>query len=148
MPFAQPWTDVPSPELERNALRYHWRLRSETSAQRWSLNFAVCTSAGVVGACLVNAADFPAMRTAETGSWIGQRHQGRGIGTEMRAAALGLIFDGLGAGTATTMAWHDNVRRSRELMMHGSSSIFRTRSAADAARVPRAGSTPSDDRPA
>ena len=30
--------------------------------------------------------DFATTRTAETGSWLGQRFQGRGFGTEMRAA--------------------------------------------------------------
>ena len=108
MPFASAWTDVASPELERNALRYYWLRRSETSVQRWSLNFAVCVDEAVVGTCLVDAADFTSTRTAETGSWLGRRYQGVGIGTEMRTAALGLIFDGLGAETATTSAWHDN----------------------------------------
>jgi len=108
MPFASAWTDVASPELERNALRYYWLRRSETSVQRWSLNFAVCLDEAVVGTCLVDAADFTSTRTAETGSWLGRRYQGVGIGTEMRTAALGLIFDGLGAETATTSAWHDN----------------------------------------
>lgn len=41
MPFSEPWTDVPSPELERNSLRYYWRRRAETTAEHWDLNLAV-----------------------------------------------------------------------------------------------------------
>ena len=36
MPFSQPWTDVPSRELERNSLQYYWRNRAETTVERWS----------------------------------------------------------------------------------------------------------------
>jgi RimJ/RimL family protein N-acetyltransferase len=35
-------------------------------------------------------------------------HQGRGLGTEMRAAVLLLAFDHLGATTARSAAWSDN----------------------------------------
>ncbi|WP_246227268.1 hypothetical protein [Mycolicibacterium helvum] len=31
MPFSEPWTDVPSPQLERNSLQYYWRNRAETT---------------------------------------------------------------------------------------------------------------------
>lgn len=37
MPFSEPWTDVPSPELERNCLRYYWRNRAEASVDNWNL---------------------------------------------------------------------------------------------------------------
>ena len=39
---------------------------------------------------------------ASTGSWLGREAQGRGIGTEMRAAVLELVFRGLGADAATS----------------------------------------------
>jgi RimJ/RimL family protein N-acetyltransferase len=43
-----------------------------------------------------------------TGSWVGRAFQGRGIGREMRAAALHLGFAGLGATRALTDAFADN----------------------------------------
>ena len=61
--------------------------------------------AGVQG---LKAADFAILREVHTGSWIGRRYQGRGIGTEMRAAALHLGFAGFDAQLAQTGAWHDN----------------------------------------
>jgi hypothetical protein len=41
-------------------------------------------------------------------SWLGLRHHGQGIGTEMRAAVLDLAFAGLGAAEATSGAFEDN----------------------------------------
>jgi RimJ/RimL family protein N-acetyltransferase len=43
-----------------------------------------------------------------TGSWVGRRHHGQGIGTEMRAAVLHLAFAGLQAEFATSGAFADN----------------------------------------
>ena len=109
MPFARPWTDVAAPELQRNAMRYYWRSRAETTADHWDLHFAVLVGGVVVGMCSIAADRFPVLRSVETGSWIGLAYQGRGIGREVRRAALHVIFSGLDADTATTRAWHDNV---------------------------------------
>ena len=48
------------------------------------------------------------MRSVATGSWLGLRHQGHGIGKEMRAAVLHFAFAGLGAIEALSGAWDDN----------------------------------------
>jgi len=109
MPFSEPWTDIAPPELQRNSLRYFWRCRAEISPRQWHLNLAVQEDDDLVGVCSVDATDFPTMRTATTGSWLGRRYQGRGLGREMRQAALHLLFVGLDATCARTRAWHDNV---------------------------------------
>ena len=44
--------------------------------------------------------NYPVLREVSTFSWVGVRHHGRGIGTEMWAAALHLAFAGLGATNA------------------------------------------------
>jgi len=108
MPFSEPWTDAPSPALERNTLRYYWRCRAETSATHWDSCFAAIVDGTVVGMCTVHADDFPTRRVATTGSWLGREHQGRGLGREMRHAGLHLLFAGFGARRAVTRAWHDN----------------------------------------
>lgn len=109
MPFADPWTDVPSPELERNALRFYWRTRAETAPESWNLLFAVLEGDDVVGSTSLGANRFPVVRTFETGSWLGRRYQGRGLGTEMRIATLHLGFLGLDALEARTGAFEDNL---------------------------------------
>lgn len=108
MPFSTPWTDVSSPELERNTLRFYWRNRAETTVEHWDLNLAVVVDGVAVGMCSIQAEAFPRRRSAETGSWVGCHYQRRGIGREVRHAALHLIFAGFDADQATTAAWHDN----------------------------------------
>ena len=102
MPFSTPWTDVRSPELERNTLRFYWRNRADTTVEHWDLNLAVVVHGVVVGMCSIEADAFPTRRSAETGSWVGRRYQRRGFGREVRHAALHLIFAGFDADQATT----------------------------------------------
>ena len=108
MPFGMPWSDIPSPQLEQNALQFYWRCRAEMCPKDWSLNFATIVDGKVVGTTGLLAKEFPTIRQFETGSWLGREHQGKGIGKEMRVASLQLGFLGFGAEHATTGAWHDN----------------------------------------
>lgn len=108
MPFSVPWTRPRSPELEREALRFHWRCRADTTPGSFRLPLAVLRGGEVVGASDLVATDFPTLRRFETGSWLGRPFQRQGIGKEMRRATLALGFDGLDAELATTTAWHDN----------------------------------------
>jgi RimJ/RimL family protein N-acetyltransferase len=107
-PFAVPWTDALPSERARSTMQYHWRMRGEWKPERWSLDLAVVRDGGVVGTQGMSAADFAIVREVATGSWLGQAHQGQGIGTEMRAAVLHLAFAGLGARCATSGAFTDN----------------------------------------
>jgi RimJ/RimL family protein N-acetyltransferase len=108
MPFLVPWTDVASPQMEQEAMRFYWRTRSSVRPEAWNLQFAVLVDGDVVGMCDLSAERFAVLRQFTTGSWLGLDHQGRGLGKEFRAAALTLGFDGLGAEFALTGAWHDN----------------------------------------
>ena len=108
MPFSIPWTDAPSPELEREAFRYWWGCRADARPAAWSLNLAVVVDGAVVGSTGLVTHDFAVTRSFETGSWLGRAHHGRGIGTAMRLATLALGFDGFGAEEATTAAFTDN----------------------------------------
>ena len=40
---------MPSPELERNTLRFYWRNRAETTVEHWDLNLAVVVDGVAVG---------------------------------------------------------------------------------------------------
>ena len=111
MPFTIPWTDLPSPQMEWEAVRFYARTRAELRPDSWSLQFAVLVDGEVVGACDLMAESFPQLRQFTTGSWLGQEFQGRGIGKEFRQAALALGFDGLGGGTRA----HRDVARQRRI---------------------------------
>jgi RimJ/RimL family protein N-acetyltransferase len=108
MPFSIPWTDLESPELERQAMQYWWRCRATTSPELWELNLAVIVDGEPAGISSIGAEDFAIVGTVHTGSWLGRSFQGRGLGTEMRAATLHLGFAGFGAHRATTAAFVDN----------------------------------------
>jgi RimJ/RimL family protein N-acetyltransferase len=108
MPFNVPWTERPSPDLERRLLQWNWRCRAECSFESWRLSFAVLDAGRVIGVQDVRAQDFARVRTVSTGSWLGREHQGHGSGKEMRAAVLHFAFAGLGAVIAQSAAFVDN----------------------------------------
>lgn len=76
----------------------------------WKINFLIRLDGRVIGTQTVHAKDFSVTRQIRTGSWIGRRSQGNGYGKEARAAVLMLVFDHLGARTATSTAFTDNSR--------------------------------------
>lgn len=108
MPFLFPWTRGTPTEVARSLLAYQWRARAAITAGSWSLELAVLHRGQPVGIQAIEADDYPVARSISTGSWLGQAHQGHGLGTRMRALVLHLAFDGFGAETATTSAWADN----------------------------------------
>lgn len=109
MPFQTPWTDLPPRERARSVIQHHWRLQSAWAPENWALNLAVLENGRVLGMQSMEAQDYALLRVVATGSWLGSRHQGRGIGREMRAAVLHLAFAGLGAAEATSGAFEDNL---------------------------------------
>lgn len=113
MPFLVPWTEVPSPELERRALQWWWHQRASWAVEHWSFTGAVFVDGEVAGVQDLTADNFAVLRVVKTGSWLGRRFQGFGLGKEMRHAILHLAFDGLGAVEAYSAAWFDNVRSLR-----------------------------------
>jgi RimJ/RimL family protein N-acetyltransferase len=108
MPFAVPWTDLPPAPRARSVVQHHWEVLARLGPDRWTLPFAVLAGGAPVGFQDVGGTDFAVTRELATGSWLGRRHQGRGFGTEMRAAVLHLAFAGLGADWATSAAATDN----------------------------------------
>jgi RimJ/RimL family protein N-acetyltransferase len=108
MPFGVPWTDVPADQLPRGVLLYHLSQLGAWSPQDWTLNLVVDIGGSIAGTQGITGRDFAVLREVHTGSWLGQRYQRQGIGTEMRAAVLHLAFAGLGAEYATSEAFTDN----------------------------------------
>jgi RimJ/RimL family protein N-acetyltransferase len=96
-PFLVPWDELPSPAFERQFLLHWWRVRGSWSPDDWTLGLAVLAEGRPIGIQDLMARDFAHRRTVGTGSWLGLEHQGKGYGTEMRAAVLSLAFEELGA---------------------------------------------------
>jgi RimJ/RimL family protein N-acetyltransferase len=110
MPFAVAWTDAAPRYLGRGVLQYYWSERAALTPERWPIHFLVRLDGRVIGTQSLGAREFAITREVYTGSWIGLRHQGQGIGTEMRAAVLLFAFDHLGAEAARSAANAENPR--------------------------------------
>ena len=108
MPFSFPWTDVEPPLQQRHSLQHIWLTRAQWSAERWHMPMVVVVNREIVGVQALEAEQYAVLRSVLTGSWLGRRYQGKGIGTEMRAAILHLAFAGLGAEYALSGAFADN----------------------------------------
>ncbi|MFF2642117.1 GNAT family N-acetyltransferase [Streptomyces niveus] len=113
MPFVAAWTDVSPEERARATFQHLLGTVAGWTPRKWSLGLAVSWEGRVVGRQDLGATDFAVTGEAHTGSWLGQAYQGRGIGTEMRAAVLHLAFEGLGARSMTSGAMADNARSLR-----------------------------------
>jgi RimJ/RimL family protein N-acetyltransferase len=117
-PFAVAWTDGPPDQVVRSTFQFHWHCWSAWIPDDWALNLVAIADGRVVGTQSLGAENFGVLREAGTGSWVGRAEQGRGYGTEMRAAVLELAFTGLGAEFVTSSAFADNhasYRVSRKL---------------------------------
>lgn len=78
-------------------LRHVWRSRAELAPDRWRICLAAYVDGLLVGQQDLMAVDFIRRRIIETSSWLGAEHRRRGHGKAMRALALHLAFEGLGA---------------------------------------------------
>lgn len=110
MPFQSPWTDAPPELLGRNSMQFFWATRARLRPDHWTINFLVRLDGYAIGVQGLNATEFGTAREVGTGSWIGLRHQGKSIGTEMRAAVLQFAFDHLGAEQARSSAVDGNAK--------------------------------------
>ena len=108
MPFQTPWTDLPDDERRQGLARFVWRCWADLSPASWRIPFGVWVDDAAIGMQDIAAGDFPSIREAETGSWLGRAQQGQGLGTEMRSAILHLAFGGMGASAALSGAFWDN----------------------------------------
>jgi RimJ/RimL family protein N-acetyltransferase len=111
--FKVPWHELPSPAFERQFLTHSWKMRGSWTPSSWSLGLAVVADRQPIGLQAVFAQAFAVRRTVGSGSWLGRAYQGKGYGTEMRAAILALAFDGLGAEVADSGYLVGNVASAR-----------------------------------
>jgi RimJ/RimL family protein N-acetyltransferase len=108
MPFLIPWTDAPSPDMERGLLPWGWYHRAYWKPDDWTFHGVVLADGEIVGLQALESSNFSILRSVRTGSWLGRRFQGSGLGKEMRAVTLHLACDGLGALEARSSAWDGN----------------------------------------
>jgi RimJ/RimL family protein N-acetyltransferase len=110
MPFGIAWTDSLTEEAFTSFHRNAWQ---EWTPEKWQCNFVTFLDGKAIGTQGVESERFAETRTVETGSWLGQSFQGKGYGTEQRAAVLEFAFRGLGAEAAVSGALFPNVASQR-----------------------------------
>lgn len=108
MPFFVPWTDTSPAERASSVILHYWRQAGSWTPEAWALSFVVFKDGRPLGVQNLAAENFAVTKEVHTGSWLGQRFHGQGIGTQMRAAVLEFAFRGLGAETARSGAYEDN----------------------------------------
>lgn len=140
MPFLMPWTDADPLYMGRGILQHFWSERAALAPSTWSVHFLVRLDGRVIGVQSLHGRDFGVTRQVGSGSWIGLRHQRRGIGTEMRAAVLLFAFDHLGATRARSSAFTDNaashaVSRKLGYRHDGTEAVVRRGAAAEDVRL-------------
>lgn len=108
MPFAHPWTDVPSPQFERNTAQFVWRSRGSLAPEDWHLPFGIFLVGRAIGVQAILAQNFGKTKLVSTGSWLAKEFHGKGYGKEMRLAVLFFAFEGLGAEVAESEALFGN----------------------------------------
>jgi RimJ/RimL family protein N-acetyltransferase len=111
MPFSVAWTD--EPYSEDWVVSFHEGQRAAWRPDAWDLELGVWANGELAGVQAVYAKQFAASRVVGTGSWLGQRFQRQGIGTEMRTAVLELAFRRLGAEIARSGAIEGNAASLR-----------------------------------
>jgi RimJ/RimL family protein N-acetyltransferase len=111
--FPQPWTSGTPEQTARNVVQNHWWARGDWREDNWRLHLAAFHEGQVVGQQNLSARDVRITREVRTGFWLGQRFQGSGLGTQMRAAVLHLAFVLLGAERVTSTAFADNAASRR-----------------------------------
>jgi RimJ/RimL family protein N-acetyltransferase len=98
MPFLVPWTDrLGSPSFPQEFVDDHLQLIAGWKSDQWCLELGVFVEERPIGIQAIRGDDFRTERTVHSSSWLGQRFQRKGYGTEMREAILELAFVGLGA---------------------------------------------------
>lgn len=112
-PFVTDWALLEPAELRRNSAQFYFSTWASTRPEAWELRFVVRHRGEMVGCQDLMTKDFAITRVAHTGSWLGHRHQGRGIGTAMRQLICTFAFDALGAEECRTEAYSDNPRSRR-----------------------------------
>ena len=105
MPFGVAWTD----DLTRESfLAYHHSTRETWTPESWKIDLGTWLDGVLAGVQGIGADDYAEKRTIGTGSWLGSRFQGLGVGTEMRTAVVELAFRELGAVAVTSSVFESN----------------------------------------
>lgn len=107
-------------ERKLSMLQHVWKNLAQLTPKNWTVSLGVwindpdeTSGELLVGVQTMRAQNFSTLRTISSGSWLGIRYQGYGVGKLARAGMLGLAFIELGAQFARTSWAIDNVASNK-----------------------------------
>jgi RimJ/RimL family protein N-acetyltransferase len=107
------WALLPPQERGMNLISWNLGALSRWKPSKWRLELAAFVDRQPIGVQSIHAEHYAITRQVTTGSWLRLDHHGRGLGTEMREAALTLVFDHLGGEWARTSTFDHNFASNR-----------------------------------
>jgi len=99
---------APGGDRARRLVQSVWRHRATWTPEDWALDLRVERDGRAVGVVTLEGTTFAMLRTVDTASWLAKEARGRGTAVLMRAGAVGMAFQRLGALAAISSARVDN----------------------------------------
>lgn len=107
------WALLPPDERSKNLIQWNLAALGRWKPAKWRLELAVFADGEPIGVQAVHAEHYAIIRQVTTGSWLRLDRHGNGLGTEMREAALALMFDHLSGESARTFTYDHNAASNR-----------------------------------
>ncbi|WP_335989951.1 GNAT family N-acetyltransferase [Glycomyces sp. MUSA5-2] len=107
------WALLPPHERAMNLIQWNLSALGSWKPEQWRLELAVFLEGEPIGVQAVHAEHYAITRQVTTGSWLRLDRQGNGLGTQMREAALALVFDHLEGEWARTCTYDHNLASNR-----------------------------------
>ncbi|WP_205326961.1 GNAT family N-acetyltransferase [Glycomyces sp. YM15] len=112
-PGERSWALLPPQERAMSLIQWNLSALGAWKPTKWRLELAAFVDGEPIGVQAVHAEHYAITRQVTTGSWLRLDRHGQGLGTEMREAALALVFDHLDGAWARTFTYDHNVASNR-----------------------------------
>lgn len=111
--YAFPWAQGDAETVRKNVIEYQRGVRTTCGPEKWRLEQAVIVDKQPVGVVGIGAEDWQDRKVGVSGSWLGRRYQGRGIGSTAAVALLRVFFERLGGEEARRIVYPENTASLR-----------------------------------
>lgn len=111
--YAFGWARGDAETVWGNVIEYQRGVRTTCGPEEWRLECAVIVDKQPVGVVGIGAREWGERKVAVSGSWLGRRYQGRGIGFAAARGLLRVYFDQLGGQEARRLVYPENTASLR-----------------------------------
>lgn len=111
--YAFGWAKGDAETVRRNVIEYQRGVRTTCGPEEWRLECAVIVDKRPVGVVGIGASEWQKRKAAVSGSWLGRRYQGRGIGFTAARGLLRVYFNEFHGGEARRVVYPENAASLR-----------------------------------